>query len=101
MACATRFGRGVRRASSVRTWTRWVTSRASEGLRSGIDFAALVREDETPSEAYARLCAEGVVRADDAQCEALRVLDDARERAKAPRGVGGGEGGFGLSLIHI
>ena len=95
MACATRFGRGVRRASSVRTWTRWVTSRASEGLRSGIDFAALVREDETPSEAYARLCAEGVVRADDAQCETLRVLDDARERAKAPRGVGGGEGGFG------
>ena len=72
-----------------------MTSRASEGLRSGIDFAALVREDETPSEAYARLCAEGVVRADDAQCETLRVLDDARERAKAPRGVGGGEGGFG------
>ena len=57
----------------MRTWTRWVTSRASEGLRSGIDFAALVREDETPSEAYARLCAEGVVRADDAQLSLIHI----------------------------
>jgi len=95
MAWATRIGRSTRRASVVARAVRWTTSRAREGLRSGIDFARLVREDETPSEAYARLCEEGVVREDEAQREALRVLDDARERVKAPRGVGGGEGGFG------
>ena len=84
-----------RRASSVRTWTRWVTSRASEGLRKRIDSRRSCART-TPSEAYARLCAKGSMRADDAQCETLRVLDDARERAKAPRGVGGGRADPGI-----
>jgi len=45
-----------------------------------LDFTKLVNPGERPSAAYARLAAQGVLRPDDAQRDAIRVLDDLHAR---------------------
>ena len=45
-----------------------------------LDFSKLVNPGERPSVAYARLAAQGVLRPDDAQRDAIRVLDDLHAR---------------------
>ena len=45
-----------------------------------LDFSKLVNPGEMPSVAYARLAAQGVLRPDDAQRDAIRVLDDLHAR---------------------
>jgi predicted ATPase len=89
----------------ARDGRRWTSTRARAGaeastsaLGSGLDFRALTRAGETASAAYARLCAEGVVREDEAQRHALKALDVVGGRARGTRrreglgavGAGGG-----------
>ena len=61
-----------------------------------LDFSKLVNPGETPSVAYARLAAQGVLRPDDAQRDAIRVLDDLHARlvgTDEPADAGGGSSG--------
>lgn len=111
-----RVGSGTRSWSGVeRAWSafaaespRWALGRrgtaSGASLGSGADFDAWTRgRDEPPSEAYARLVAEGKIRDDPAQMDAIKTLDVVRALARQRSGstattTAGGRGDGGWSF---